>query len=392
MDDRRRVAFPLVAPQGATGIFHYLVNLFRVLHRYGSGSVEPVVFVGTDAGSVERAQLAQPGVRVKESPLFDVRWKRRSLLRSLLMGRDAAVEGLFRKEGIALVFENAAFYGWRLGIPTLAWMPDFQHRRLRRFFGTAAFLRRELGFRAQVASGRMVLVSSRDAQKDCIELYGVPPDRVVAVRFAVLRPDLEVASDPDAIREKYGLPERFFYVPNQFWVHKNHLVVIDALALLKREGRPVAVAASGRPVDPRRPRHYQDLVARVRTLDLSEEFRFLGVIPYSDVSALMCACIGVINPSLFEGWSSSVEEAKSLDVPVVLSDIPVHREQEPLRAIYFDPQNPAMLAKALVEALDRFHGLPHGGSQEADSEARFVTFAREFEEAVSKATVRGTRE
>ena len=41
------------------------------------------------------------------------------------------------------------------------------------------------------------------------------------------------------------LPQRYFYLPNQFWRHKNYQPVIDALGLLKRRGFDAVVAASG---------------------------------------------------------------------------------------------------------------------------------------------------
>lgn len=46
---------------------------------------------------------------------------------------------------------------------------------------------------------------------------------------------------------------------------------------------------------------------------------------------LMKHAIAIINPSLFEGGSTTVEEAKSLLKVIILSGIPVHREQNPRR-------------------------------------------------------------
>ena len=66
---------------------------------------------------------------------------------------------------------------------------------------------------------------------------------------------------------------------------------------------------------------------RFGTYHLEKNFIFLGVIPYKDVLGLMRAAVAVINPSVMEGWSTTVEEAKSLGLPLILSDIPVHREQ-----------------------------------------------------------------
>jgi glycosyltransferase involved in cell wall biosynthesis len=59
--------------------------------------------------------------------------------------------------------------------------------------------------------------------------------------------------------------------------------------------------------------------------------------------------MALINPSRFEGWSTTVEEAKSFGVPLILSDIDVHREQTGGAARYFGIDDPGMLADQLWE-------------------------------------------
>lgn len=149
------------------------------------------------------------------------------------------------------------------------------------------------------------------------------------------------------VADQYGLPEKFFYMPNQFWQHKNHLLVLEALALLKSRGAEVVVAASGRQVDPRNPQHFGRVLAMVRDLALDSCFRPLGMIPQEHVAALMLSTTALLNPSRYEGWSTTVEEAHSLGTPLLLSDIPVHREQAGGTAAYFDPNGVGELAAAL---------------------------------------------
>jgi glycosyltransferase involved in cell wall biosynthesis len=56
----------------------------------------------------------------------------------------------------------------------------------------------------------------------------------------------------------------------------------------------------------------------------------------------------MINPSRFEGWSSTVEEAKGMGKRVILSNIPVHREQNPPGAVFFEPDDSSALAAAMA--------------------------------------------
>jgi hypothetical protein len=63
----------------------------------------------------------------------------------------------------------------------------------------------------------------------------------------------------------------------------------------------------------------------------------------------MIHAIAVINPSLFEGWSTSVEESKSRGKAVIHSDIPVHCEQAPARGYFFNPHDPEQLLEHLLD-------------------------------------------
>ena len=74
----------------------------------------------------------------------------------------------------------------------------------------------------------------------------------------------------------------------------------------------------------------------------------MGLIPYSQVFALMKQSVAIINPSYFEGWSSTVEESKSIEKTIILSNISVHKEQSPVKGIYFNPDNENELADILA--------------------------------------------
>ena len=91
-----------------------------------------------------------------------------------------------------------------------------------------------------------------------------------------------------------------------------------------------------------------DVLDKLKALGLEPQFRMLGMIPYPDLGALMQASVALLNPSLFEGWSTPVEEARALGVPLLLSDLPVHLEQAGADASYFDRHSAASLAAALA--------------------------------------------
>ena len=144
----------------------------------------------------------------------------------------------------------------------------------------------------------------------------------------------------------------WFHLPNQFWEHKNHVIVVEALNLLKQNGVGVLVVATGSTKDYRNPEHFKSLMKQVDEYGLQKNFLSLGMVPFKDVEALMRYSIATINPSLFEGWSTTVEESKAIGKKIILSDIVVHREQQPQRGLYFDPRSAEDLAGKITVVLN----------------------------------------
>lgn len=379
-----RVGFTLIGGREWTGGYNYLLNLVRVLQGYRDCGVEPVLFVGSDVADEQLAELSalltQPPLR---SPVFNRRLSSLRLARACVLGDTPEVAEQFRRAGVDVVFEAAQFYGWRFPLATLAWTPDFQHHHLPHMFTSRQWWRRELGYRAQVTAGRVLMLSSEDARVDSERFYPASRGRTVVVRFAVQPPSMAQEHGP-ALLDRYGLPPRYLYLPNQFWKHKNHAVVIEALALLRQRGQRVVVAASGNPNDIRHAGHYRRLIERVRELGLEQDFRFLGLLPYADVVGLASQSHALINPSFFEGWSTTVEEAKALGVPLVLSGIAVHLEQAGAGALYFDPASPASAAEAMLQAWRR-DDLPSPAERRAQAESESSVRVREFAFAFASA-------
>jgi len=349
-----RVAFTNIPRRLWAGGYNYQRNLFEVLNRHAPGTVTPVLFAGTADDPAEIAALAGiPGVEVVRSPVFDHAStglaRTTDLARAIVFGVDAPAAAEFKAGRIDMVFESARFFGWRLPFPAIAWFPDFQHRLLPHLFSRGAYWRRDLGFRVQIASGRHIMVSSASALADLKRFYPGLANGVSVVRFATEPPASLLTTNPSDVIASYGLPPHYFYLPNQFWRHKNHRVVVAALDLLKRRGLDVVVAASGNTQDAREPDLFERTMKDVGSRGLDANFRHLGMIPLDHVYALLRASIALINPSECEGWSTTVEEAKSFGVPMILSDIDVHREQTEGRARYFGIRDAEALADQMSE-------------------------------------------
>ena len=377
-----RLAFTHIPRRLWAGGYNYQSNLFAALSKFRAGEFTPVLFAGTGDDEADLAPLAAiPGVEVVRSPAFE---SRAGLAAALVLGLDRAAAAEFRTQGIDAVFEAARFFGWRLPYPTVAWFPDFQHRRLPQLFPIAARWRREAGFRMQIASGRTVMLSSESSHRDFRRYYPGATNEVCVVRFATQPSPAFLTANPAEIVAQYRLPEKYFYLPNQFYRHKNHQVVVDALTILVQRGFDVVVCASGSTEDPRERGYFDRVMEQVRSRGLEKRFLHLGMIPLPHVYALLRASTGLINPSQSEGWSTTVEEAKSFGVPMILSDLDVHREQASGTASYFRTDDPAALADQLMRA-SQDSGVPLIRSVVSDHDDRVAGFAVDFANAVRRA-------
>ncbi len=278
-----RVAFNLIGGSWWTGGARYLTNLLSALAELPGRPIEPILFTTPGAEPQTVAPLlpylAAPPVEPAAWSAGRSRQPLGRLAASLVFQRDRVAERVFRDADIDLVFQHAAWYGYRFGLPTLAWIADFQHRYLPDMFSRANYWRRELGYHGLAACATTIMVASEHARRDCERFYPFARNKTLALPFATVVDPEVWAHDPEAVRQRYGLPERFLLLPNQFWKHKNHLVVVEALRQLKAQGHPAVIAVSGTLQDFRHPAYPQQVVAQAERAGLTEQFRVLGQIP-----------------------------------------------------------------------------------------------------------------
>lgn len=375
-----RVAFTPIGGKNWTGGHNYLLNLLQALGRHQGHIIQSVLFVAADVNEEADSFATIPGVEIVRCEALMLHHRGMQLAQALLSGRVPALESLWAQHRIDVVFEAAQFFGWRASLPAIAWIPDFQHRLLPHLFSRAAWIKRELGFRAQIVGGRDIMLSSEDARRACEDFYPATRGRTRTVHFAVPPGELISQESARKVADSYGLPRDFIFMPNQFWQHKNHMLVLDALSILKSRGKQVVIAASGKQYDPRSPNHFQSFKASLDQRGLASSLRLLGLIPYADLSALLTCCQALLNPSLFEGWSTTVEEARALGTPMLLSDLEVHFEQVGDQAHYFKRNSAENLAELLAStpSFDAVSRAQAAKTAQGDAEVRVAKFAQNF--------------
>lgn len=216
------------------------------------------------------------------------------------------------------------------------WIPDFQEHYLPQYFSPEIIKHRDIAVKGIIREGGQIVFSSCDALDSFKRFYPEGNNvRTSIFHFASTMPQ-HIDDAKKIIEEKYKISSKFFFCANQFWAHKNHKVLFEAIRILKNKGIDILVLCSGGTEDYRNPDYFPSLLKFIKDNELQKNIKILGFIDRKDQLALMQECAAIIQPSLFEGWSTSVEEAKALNKFMIVSDLNVHKEQVSHNVLFFD--------------------------------------------------------
>ncbi|MFQ2389838.1 glycosyltransferase family 4 protein [Aeromonas dhakensis] len=249
--------------------------------------------------------------------------------------------------------------GAKFPIPWLAYIPDFQHKYLHYYFTEHECFARETAFSARLRDCKAIVVNSKSVKSDIVKFY----PWINAARIKVLPftphpiPDW-LAVDSLKIKKKYGLPQKYFLICNQFWIHKDHPTAFHAFARLA--SKDVHLVCTGTLSDYRHPGYVEEQKALLDTLGISDRVHFLGHLPKFDQIGLLKGSIALVQPTLFEGGpgGGATYDAVSLGIPVLLSDIEVNQEIMTPEVYHFHQQNAEDLAQHMQKVLVQERKLP----------------------------------
>ena len=345
-----KIAFVGTYSKKWMGGINYMSNLLYAISKLEDKKIEAIVFLGKKADE-EIVQKFQPHAKIVQDSLFDrksFKWFISKILEKIF-NITPLIDHLLNKYEISVISHSGVLNGYNNFIK-INWIPDFQHMHLPDFFSRKENKKRDIIYLKILQKSDCIIVSSNDAYNDCRTKAPELIDKVRVLQF-VSQPNPKVFTLNKAhlthLEKKYDFRGKFFYIPNQFWKHKNHMLIFQAVKMLKDTGIEVLILCSGYMQDNRNPAYIEEVKTFIDNNKLEDNIKLMGLINYDDVLYFMRYSIAVINPSLFEGWSSTVEECKSIGKNMLLSDIPVHREQNPEESIYFDPNNVENVAEIL---------------------------------------------
>lgn len=173
------------------------------------------------------------------------------------------------------------------------------------------------------------------------QFYGVSLERFLTMPFAP-SPFLKLSNttSADLIKSKYNV-ENYFYYPAQFWAHKNHIRILQALILLReKQGYFPNVVFTGRDYG-----NVTYVNNFIKDHNLHSQVNILGLVPAEDIRGLYENSIAVVMPTYFGPTNLPPLEAWSLGVPLIYS---AHlSEQAGDAALLVDVDSADDIAKAM---------------------------------------------
>jgi len=265
----------------------------------------------------------------------------KKILGKLFDRYDPVISFLLKKNSIDVLSHYKPIKGFK----NISWFPDFQHVHYPLFFSKKEILLRNKLYNNYIKNSEILIVSSESSKKDLIK-FKKEKKRIEVLNFV---PEINFSKIKKKryLQKEIDIKKKYLFTPNQFWIHKNHICIIEALNILKKKGIKIQCIFTGSSYDHRNPNYFSDLMKKIKFYKLENQIKYKGILPYNKIINLLYNADIIINPSFFEGWSTVVEEAKILDKKILLSNIDVHIEQNPKKGIYFDPYNPKDLANSI---------------------------------------------
>jgi glycosyltransferase involved in cell wall biosynthesis len=361
--EEKKILFVLTGGTEWVGGLHYTKSLIKTVKWYGrikQSSVQVSLLVYDEnqkkliadiAGDIDVLYVYDKDLPATHLP-NRLRWWFNRKFNNIFNGR---LDDFIIKNGFHFVYPTlprADFKKYRFA----EWIPDFQYRHFPQGSNAQEIDERKSQAAFTCNFAPLIYVSSAHAKKDCEELFPQSKGKIEIMRFCTFTDNIKFTAPLNDLLKKYNIPGKYFIVSNLLAPTKNLKVVIEAVSLLKENGTEVTVVVTGDIHDYRNNGFKNEVFQFISEKNIRNNIIMLGLIDRTDQKQLLANSQAIIQPSRFEGWNTVVEEAKCIGKEIILSDIPVHKEQNPEKAFFFRDNDSQDLSVKLRQVLELHHG------------------------------------
>ena len=199
---------------------------------------------------------------------------------------------------------------------------------------------------AAAAKAKKIIVPSNTVKEEVSQkLHGAKPKKISVCYEGVDESLLGLSPQDERVMltriEEMGIKSRYFLYVGSAYPHKNlNTLIVSYKEYLERSGLENQLVLAGKIDDfSQRTAAFSHALKLDKKVIYAAKFSENKYVPDRDLAYLYRGALAYISPSLKEGFSITPLEAQSFGVPVVISDIPTHREIFGDSALYFDPNS-----------------------------------------------------
>lgn len=247
---------------------------------------------------------------------------------------------IVRKEKIDVLFATTPMYFPKVNAKVIMPVHDLMHRYESSFPEVKdAYQERELVFKFQARCADYILTDSKLGKKQFIESYlGKSARRPHIVVLPYVAPTY-IAE----VKEEYiEVPERYVFYPAQFWQHKNHINLIKAIQILKKDIDEIHLVLVGSEKN-----YGKEIKKYIVQSGLENNVTIKGFVSNGGIVYLYRHALGMIMPSYFGPTNIPPLEAMALGCPVAVSNRYAMPEQVGDAGLLFNPDSPEEIADCI---------------------------------------------
>lgn len=235
---------------------------------------------------------------------------------------------------------------WTPTVPNIVTVFDLEHRRKPYFpelAGNGEWESRERYYRTFLPNATAVIIGTDVGKRQVEDYYGVDPAAITIIPF----PTPSFASRAIESRNQclpVELRGDFLFYPAQFWAHKNHIRLLQAMTILQQQhgwqGKLLCCGADHG--------NLNFIQKRATEFGLNDKVMFLGFVPKDQLILLYQKAFALTYVSYLGPDNLPPLEAFALGCPVIASAVEGARETLGAAALYIDPDNPNDIADAVA--------------------------------------------
>lgn len=199
---------------------------------------------------------------------------------------------------------------------------------------------REKNYNRMLPRASYILTGNETGKQEILDNYSVSSNKIRIAPFPI-----SAFCFGEEKKPQFEIPEKYFFYPAQFWAHKNHICILKALLELKNKySIEATVFFSGS--DYGNKAYIQE---KTKEYGLDKNVRFTGFLEESELKYIYTHATAMIYSSQLGPNNLPPIEATYLECPIIISDIPGHKEQLGESALFFDGTKPYELCEHMYK-------------------------------------------